>query len=248
MRIISKFKDYYDGVQGYGTHDDELVYVRSQHELAANFSDTNNRKNAGQHELVRMLNKAGNRIPPALDSFGRGVINFCGKRYPFWCVTDYSIKGACKTLGFYDYDSIMTYLTQQPLPEHVFAYNQLMRSDKRYRMWNKALSQDTWNAFVSSFTSDNALHHKSDELFLFFNSPIIVYYEFGHEKRVIINANLSQFSFARVVDPFTAFQEISMFVGNNLANNENPDDLAMTDVQRAATKGFDKWSFRTKVR
>ncbi len=64
---------------------------------------------------------------------------------------------------------------------------------------------------------------------------------------ITTNPRLSEFGFARMVDPMTAFQRLSMFIGNNLTTHEDPD-IVMTDELKVHANGFDKWSFRKKVR
>ena len=55
---------------------------------------------------------------------------------------------------------------------------------------------------------------------------------------------LKDIEFARAVDPFTLFQEISMFVGGVLPRNANPMVEIVDQVIKAEKHGFDKWSFR----
>lgn len=56
--------------------------------------------------------------------------------------------------------------------------------------------------------------------------------------------NLKDLGFARAVDPYTMFQELSMFVGGVLPRNPNPM-IEITDPKiKIAKHGFDKWSFR----
>jgi hypothetical protein len=56
------------------------------------------------------------------------------------------------------------------------------------------------------------------------------------------NALLNQHDFMRVFDPYTAFQEIEMFM-SNLAIPQKPMPV-IPDELKAESKGFDKWSFR----
>jgi hypothetical protein len=46
------------------------------------------------------------------------------------------------------------------------------------------------------------------------------------------------------MDPFTLFQELSMFVGGVLPRNPNPMVEITDDKVKVAKHGFDKWSFR----
>jgi hypothetical protein len=54
---------------------------------------------------------------------------------------------------------------------------------------------------------------------------------------------LRPFEFQRIVDPYTAFQELSMYIGGILGNlNPKVPDVSNEDL--IVAKGFDKWSFR----
>jgi hypothetical protein len=61
-------------------------------------------------------------------------------------------------------------------------------------------------------------------------------------------ASLHTLDFARVVPPYEAWQELSMWVGSTLGP-EGPEMVQITDDDiKAAKHGFDRWSFRKKVR
>lgn len=60
--------------------------------------------------------------------------------------------------------------------------------------------------------------------------------------------NLKRFNFQRVYDPFSCFQEIEMFIGNNLAQDTQVNQITDSNVLLTA-KGFDKkTSFRHPVK
>lgn len=56
--------------------------------------------------------------------------------------------------------------------------------------------------------------------------------------------SLKDLDFPRAVDPYTLFQELSMFVGGVLPRNPNPMVEITDQVVKAEKHGFDKWSFR----
>lgn len=55
-------------------------------------------------------------------------------------------------------------------------------------------------------------------------------------------ACLGDIGFARLLDPFSAYQELTMWVGN-LGQAER-DMVVISDVEKVRKHGFDKWSFR----
>ena len=80
-----------------------------------------------------------------------------------------------------------------------------------------------------------------EHLFKEHNCPIFVVD--SNQNSIIINCLLRPYEFYRVTDPYTAFQEISMYVGGVLLSPTNPvpdiPDKIMRDI-----KGFDEWSFK----
>jgi hypothetical protein len=67
----------------------------------------------------------------------------------------------------------------------------------------------------------------------------------GDSKWRINGDDLKDFHFYKVVDPFTLFQEISMWVGGILPGSANPMVQITDDTIKVAKHGFDpKWSFR----
>jgi hypothetical protein len=57
---------------------------------------------------------------------------------------------------------------------------------------------------------------------------------------------LGNLGFAKVLPPYEAFQELSMWVGGVLPNPGSPTVEIGSDVVRAEKHGFDGWSFRRK--
>jgi hypothetical protein len=63
---------------------------------------------------------------------------------------------------------------------------------------------------------------------------------------ITYNDCLEPLKFVRVFDPYTAYQEIYMFV----CNTAMPDKPIpkVSDADMVTAKGFDKWSFRKEPR
>lgn len=59
-----------------------------------------------------------------------------------------------------------------------------------------------------------------------------------------INPVLKELKFFRCIDPYMAFQEVSMFIGGVLGVGE-PDTLQISDTDMRDAKGFDERSFKT---
>jgi hypothetical protein len=97
---------------------------------------------------------------------------------------------------------------------------------------------------ISNTPVDLRIHH-------IFEAPILLTYPAGWQLRdkhvvpILINPCLRNLKFQSLYDPFSCFQEISMFLANELA----PPDIAPLrtgdDQTIARAKGFDDQSFRT---
>jgi len=60
---------------------------------------------------------------------------------------------------------------------------------------------------------------------------------------IVINSTLKSYDFAKIYDPYSACQEIEMFLGGVLGNKEI-DQVGIEDKYLKMQKGFDKWSFK----
>jgi hypothetical protein len=53
---------------------------------------------------------------------------------------------------------------------------------------------------------------------------------------------LKDIEFQRVLDPFTAYQELDQWISGVLGQNPEPDEVS--DKVKIQQHGFDSWSFR----
>jgi hypothetical protein len=77
-----------------------------------------------------------------------------------------------------------------------------------------------------------------------FKAPIITVVS-QPRRFVIVTRNdiLSQYQFFKVLDPYSAFQELEMFLGGIMAP-ENKKMIEISDRYKIEEHGFDKWSFK----
>jgi hypothetical protein len=173
-----------------------------------------------------------------------GCVAFCGKRYPFWEVCDticYTlpqiISAIKKKIDSYDgtpeFNSVA-----KPLKEILRALNgtKVNAPGPYGGVWGE-LNVATWEVWQKHMESNNVV---KDEIFLKEKSPVLA----AFDSMVYINPNLRKLNFQTVMDPYTAYQELSMFLGNNMAQQVDPIPK-MTDELKAHAHGYDKWSFRT---
>ena len=182
-----------------------------------------------------------------------GLVAFCGHMYP--C---YSYQVDYKTSEvFYDFESFQQYLMKRVAQEATdtqktagcrncrailegFARSKLL---KKVPSWlpfeHQTLGKESWAQFLKM--TNLVL---SDDVFRRAAAPIISAHYFN-ENHIEIEANprLNAYAFAKVKDPYTARQEIEQYIGNNLAQQRDPE-VHVSDEIRAESHGFDKHSFR----
>lgn len=229
MYIISKNKDYYDGVVGTMGVDKTIVYERSTIETedskdmpkefqpSINQSWNNRRDN---HFLNVGYMRTESKKYNDVDSF---IIGFCGKLYLGWKFY-YNVKkidersvivDAVKTDIIYGFENAKKYL--------------------KSGFWKDTTQEDI----------DYILKYDSINMFRTLNSPIFIYDTSrpSNGSTLIINPILKDYEFYKVVDSFTAFQEIQMFIGGVLGIGEK-EIIEVEDKYKIPQHGFDKWSFR----
>jgi hypothetical protein len=240
MRIISKFKDYYDSAHGW--YSPEPVFVRDNQTFLVSGSTPR------LPELAIETKKAISRVRqiyaamPQNDFASRIVIAFCGKAYPCYLYEE------CGDNVFYSVERIEAFHKQ--VIRNRRSYFETLAAEKiigslnkdrntwKWHRWGALLTYHSWKRFLL-----NNNMNIPTSAFLAVKSPIFLIKSVGHSEHIEINPRLNKLAFASQVDPYTAFQEISMYVGNKLVTQMDPNINRSDDMIRDS-KGFSKWSFR----
>lgn len=229
MKIISEHRDFYDTAQAWG-NDDSLVYERIEKRL----------------EMYPFggffSHPVGGRNPTlSVKSF---VVGFCGKTYYGVEINLFSQppgeRKFCYSLA--DVDS---WVESHFPPKKVAFYKE--KDASRKSTWNYYQRRKDFETYFKPRNPENtgwAVGGKRlQEFFLKHHTPVFVAYS---EKTgmgyTLINGKLKDVEFFRVFDPYTAFQEITMFM-SNLAVPLKPIP-EISDEDMVSIKGFDKFSFR----
>lgn len=161
------------------------------------------------------------------------IIGFCGKIYPaIWLRANlygktpesfcYSVKEVDEFIkSYYDEEDQSFYFETCP-------------------KWKKRFGITTHNEFSAYFALDGSEYGK---YFQEYKTPIFVIKETAKEYFLIINESLQSIGFFRLFDTNSAYQEISMFLGNELVESTRPIPR-MNDEVKISSHGFDKFSFR----
>jgi hypothetical protein len=239
MIISSKHNDYYDKAIAYGI-DSHLRYVRENKEF-----DIDREDKLARTSLFSIAQSIGYR-----GGDWCGAIGFCGKVYPF-----FKLFFGNKSKFYYTYESIIKDIESQSFKDSLFEdLEPLHKASTRNNVENTLENMRHCggsrkiNKFDAKTIDSYYAYDVGDEVFRHFDSPVILIW--GNRpvvnwKRIYgqVNPILRQFEFIKVFDPYSAFQEISMYLGTNLVKQIDPA-VNHSDELKAEIHGFDEWSFR----
>lgn len=238
MRIISEFHDYYDVVQAMG-QDQSLLYLRKSREVVV---ETKKYPFPFILHYGRMYRNWIRLVSPTVHQF---TIGFCGKIYPaihllhsHWGQIKPN-EAWCFTLPEVDAFIEANFKKKEVEEYHLPKSPKKWRSDTKF--WDSSVRRYRFEQLFAEFEAKKDAFR---EMFLEERCPIIVGYWRPQRDGCTItyNACLKDHEFFRVVEPYTAFQELQMFMSNlAVPLKEIPE---IPDKDMAGIKGFDKWSFR----
>lgn len=227
MRIISKFHDYYDSCRGYG-FDPNIIYNRVIKEIKITCNPKHEVKDVEMERHIQTIKDTIEDMP-IFRWRSNGVVLFCGKVYPFL----YDSEDA---KYHYSFGSLYQEVKKRVTQAKYKSQNDLDFLAGKKQKYGQALTKESWK----KFDEDRAKEIDS-EVHRYFAAPVIKYHK-GSEK-ITLNPVLRELDFASQIDPFTAFQTLAMYVGNDLVEQKDPNP-PISDELRAQSKGFDKWTFR----
>jgi len=249
MRIIGGH-DYYDSALAYG-QDSEVVFVREHKEI----SDRDCPLYAGYpHSIIKGKSWSDNNTLKYKDpALGMTVlvllpisIYVAGKHYGGIRVVK---EFGSEILNvFWRYDDFVAWLAG-------FDREVAKPSSKRYK-WEKLETEKDIFPDLKTFFIPIAATAQQLEWLIDNRVVTAVWCERrdrGYYRRNPImwqcnsaenGKSLKDYGFPKAIDPYTLFQEISMFVGGVIPCNPNPMVEITNDVVKIAKHGFDKWTFR----
>ncbi len=230
MRIISPFKDYYDSAQAYGI-DPKLNYYRKP-------------------EVFHSVQlKDYFPVPGIPDSLGywniiiatTGLLIVCGRIYPFLLPS--------KVLEFDTNRSATEQISRSLVmsPDDPLITKSVARDIFRDEAYWLRIVKDYFNYIneIRGYAVGSEIHRA-------LRAPIILTSVSRQNWKsefvpvpALTNPRLANFGFQSILDPFTCFQEIAQYLGNELAQHDTAPLRTGDDETIARTKGFDEQSFQT---
>jgi hypothetical protein len=222
MRIISSYHDYYDSALAFG-HDPNVTYIRETVEIPFNF-ESGERFPSFERSNSDGFNSSNLAAVPTF-------VGFCGKVRTCFVVSYFlndSISSA-RWKTFYDVDTLTAFLLKF---EDTEFNDRFLRKDAYY--WSTFASANCTKFLTQDFTS------RFSGLFTQHSVPVFKIDKTG----LTLNPKLREIEFQKVMDPYTAFQEIDMFISGVLGVPTRVT-LDISDKMMLQKKGFDKTSFKT---
>ena len=223
MFIISKFRDYYDTAIGYGI-DKTIVYNRAEEMISSE-----NKVRHLDYEDASFVNKE------ARYSFYTYYVGFCGTIYPVVKVHINQDFFNQKDIFFYNKEDFKKFLVGLGVESKRGKY----RFD-RYKL-DKKLYRKIY------ITNENSIddfydskYPEYEKLFLANKIPLFTV----RQDLITLNGRLQDFNFQTIKDPFTAFQDIQMYISGVIGAPERPM-VQISDKDLAHKKGHGgKYSFK----
>lgn len=260
MKIVGKTRDFYDKVLTHG-FDEDLVFVRKneiievphiglykrdthpelrqfesiRHQHAESGFNFLSRRNSSTFGIVsRYYNSTSNEF----FQISKLVVLFCGKVYR--CIRfEFNEKNE---LGIDETKNTYLY-TEHAIHQMVVKYDHIIKEyDKRH----KTNFSEKVVPHIIKYIENNGRY--SEEVAKYLYEKKIAYMAiFGSPLNnvdfvVEYHPLLKDLHFMQAMDPFTVFQEISMFIGN-IPRDPNMM-VTLTDKEELVKKGFDNWSFK----
>jgi hypothetical protein len=251
MRVVSKFKDYYDGVMAHGM-DINQRYIRDDRE--------------------DILIDGLPTIQPPATGFKKitHIIGFCGKLYPVIEMYPAGIQSSLESYRglekhgrtlrpefmLHDADAVERFMKIN-LQDEGFDFFLTGKRKKRKAWgslhWGKENTRENWDEYFNWFKRD--LKPNEQAIFDSSKAPIFVVADdhklpdpnnssyWAKKQGIVYNCPLKIFNFAKVKDPYQTFQDIRMWLSNQAF--PNPPMIQMSNEDTAARLGHgDPYSFR----
>ena len=220
MRIIGGH-DYYDGVIPFDS-DRERVFVRDRKEI----------------ELVPVDNsrlQIKSTMRPVIQSLEKLEVIFCGKRYR-------GIRIMEQTRNYQPLIDVFAWTKERAL-QHV-------EFDER-PAWRGPLEEQIYEGDVDRYFIPTPVDEKTFALLRKHKILIAIanhsrYSNLDNDIWRVNSDELRRLHFGSIMPAWEAYQELEMFLGTILVN-DNDKMVTVSEQSKLAKHGFDKWSFKNPV-
>ena len=229
MKIHSKFYDYYDKMKCHTFCGEDMAFVRKTEEIEVELEKFREFRHYRDYDVVRN------------EEIEHFLIGFCGHYY-LCLVKSNDDKGVRKPNYHYNMDEILDikYVKESVARQKWFGFGV-----NYHNKTSEQILEIANKKFVEKEQTCND-ELKIYDLFKKHNTPILIIKPHPDDRNkyiVIKNPNLMEIQFSKIKDGFQTYQEIDMYLGNELCPRDDPDQITDSDVL-AKSHGFNEWSFR----
>lgn len=230
MRIISKFRDFYDSVMKTGM-DREVVYLRESRSIETTEDFGVNFTTGTSASTYR------SRMGYSADLL---FLGYCGQ-----IIRVVNLKYLVKNSSS-DPES-PHYLEYRRVFFDFDEFEKFMIDGKYATDWDFDATRQ-WGSTFGKFHKVDT--RKMEDIFHRFQVPVFtltyqVSYFNGSKTTINLGPRLKDLDFHKFKDPYSTYQDIFQYVAGVLNHPENKM-VKISDKDKIAKHGFDKWSFRQK--
>ena len=273
MKIHSKFRDYYDSAMAYGV-DDHVHWVRRARKIQVgtpvryrHAPEVAHDKNIEYLDSHLFLDSDMYReAPRSRERYGGYGKHKVGRESAYFPYRDVFFIGFCGRLycgmrfSWENPDSV-----GEKICHHAYNVDDVIKIlekfDKRHKTKHaEKFINEKPNLKSNAWRDSRACDFNKTELeryfekyenaeyvdfFVDFNSPVFIVFRSNQNSGgMTVNPVLVDYEFQKVMDPYTAYQEIEMFMGGVLTELDEIDVPGVGDEDLKEAKGFDDWSFK----
>jgi hypothetical protein len=245
MRIISKFKDYYDGAMGLGM-DTSVLFMRQKPEtLEEEGLDKRKEVPKAYKSICPNISISSYFTKDFQVSFCPVSIYFCGKVYRGLRVLvksgSFSTSSTLYDKTFYSLDQFISFMEF-----HKFNIVDTRGRGLENNLFKRpTVKKDLEKFFQGTYDDRDFVEQRIREktvIALYSVNPFTYFWDrFTHE--VVLNPKLSDYEFYRVHPAPQAYQEIEMYISGVLGE-ANKEPINISDKDRIYQHGFNERSFR----
>lgn len=215
MKVIRSYTDYYDGVLGNFSQEQVPFYNRKK---------------------IKVDDIEYNRIRGNLPNIqGVSVIPYKTEKTKYlYSWNSHQIDLETSVIGFCGKLYVVFYKSAL-FDEITHAY-----PDVKLLSDSFTIVKHLWDMHVETIVNRWTNEKTLLDIFVKFKVPSFLY----TNKSLILNPCLNDFNMQKIIHPYTAVQELEMFLNNTLCVTNTPTMPVGDDITLAQSKGFDKWSFR----
>lgn len=246
MRILSPYSDYYDKMRCYSNPtycSNDFTYVRKTKDIIFPGMRINFTAEQDNEELKHKIN--------------RYIIGFCGNWYFMYSSKTrnnyYNVEHQHLNYDFYSHikDALVQnfdskYLKKNYSKNTFATYSIFKKHRKPTFIGTLQTVLNVYTKYENNLLKEYTEILKPLNLFEKHNTPILeIKYNANtlRDHTLVINPNLEKLSFYKLIEGNIAYQEIEMFLGNELLPKDNPDQITDNNI-KIANHGFDARSFR----